>query len=80
MHEASPDKGSSMMTEGDAMDFRDILMDNMSEVSKLDIYLSQLVEKVKDAITWWWNHCGIFPRLSVMVLDYLSALGKYFSI
>jgi hypothetical protein len=70
-------EGSSMTTEGDAMDFGDIPMDNMSEVSELDNYLSQPVEKVKDAITWWWDHRVVFPRLSAMALDYLSAPGKY---
>jgi hypothetical protein len=59
----------------DLMDFGDIPMDNVAEVSELDTYLSQPVEKVRDAIAWWWDHRAVFPRLSSMALDYLSGPG-----
>ena len=59
----------------DLMDFGDIPMDNIAEVSELDTYLAQPVEKVRDVIAWWWDHRAVFPKLSSMALDYLSAPG-----
>jgi hypothetical protein len=62
----------------DFMDFGDIPMDNVAEVSELETYLAQPVEKVRDVISWWWDHRAAFPKLSVMALDYLSAPGVFF--
>ena len=59
----------------DSMDFGDIPMDNIAEVSELDTYLAQPIEKVRDVVTWWWDHRAVFPKLSLMALDYLSAPG-----
>ena len=57
------------------MDLFDIPMEAVPTVSELKVYLSQPIERVKDPIAWWWDHRAVFPRLSVMALDYLSAPG-----
>lgn len=59
-----------------AIDFFDIPMDDIQEVDELDEYLSQVIEKVKDPIAWWWDHRKVYPQLSAMALDYLSIPGK----
>ena len=42
---------------------------------ELDRYLSSDVEHVTDAIAWWHEHRGSFPRVSQMALDYLTIPG-----
>jgi hypothetical protein len=59
------------------MDLFDIPMESVPTVSELKVYLTQPIEKVKDPIAWWWDHRVVFPRLSVMALDYLSASGAF---
>ena len=49
----------------DVIDFFDI-MDGIQESDELDEYLSQAIEKVRDPITWWWNHQKVYPQLSSM--------------
>ena len=70
---------NSMQTElgddQDGIDFFDIPMDGIQETNGLDEYLSQAIEKVRDPITWWWDHQKVYPWLSAMVLDYLSIPG-----
>jgi hypothetical protein len=51
-----------MSTADDLMDFGVIPMDNITEVSKLDMYLAQPLEKVSDVIVWWWDHRAVFPK------------------
>jgi hAT family C-terminal dimerisation region len=70
---SEPQSASASSAADDLMDFGDLPMDNIAEVSKLDMYLAQPVEKVRDAIAWWWDHHVVFPKLSSMALDYLSA-------
>ncbi|KIK31665.1 hypothetical protein CY34DRAFT_102941, partial [Suillus luteus UH-Slu-Lm8-n1] len=43
---------------------------------EVDRYLSTDVECVDNAIAWWHEHCGSFPCLSHMALDYLTIPGK----
>ena len=62
------------------MDLFDIPMGTAGDVDELDVYLSQPVEKVRDVIQWWWDHCAVFPRLSVMALDFLSIPDKTCSV
>jgi len=59
----------------DGIDFFDIPMDGIQETNELDEYLSQAIEKVRDPITWWWDHQKVYPWLSAMALDYLSIPG-----
>jgi hypothetical protein len=58
------------------MDFFDIPMEGIKAPDKIDEYLSQAIERVRDLIAWWWDHRLMYPRLSVMALDYLSIPGK----
>jgi hypothetical protein len=44
---------------------------------ELDRYLASDVEYVADPISWWHNHCDIYPHLSRMALDYLSIPGTF---
>jgi hypothetical protein len=59
----------------DVIDFFNIPMDGIQETNELDEDLSQAIEKVRDSITWWWDHQKVYPQLSAMVLDYLSISG-----
>jgi hypothetical protein len=52
-------------------------MDGMEEVDELDEYLSLPIEKVRDPLVWWWDHCHTYPQLSAMAFDFLSAPGMY---
>jgi hypothetical protein len=61
----------------DVTNFFDIPMDGILEPDELDNYLSQAVEKVRDPITWWWDHQKVFPRLSTIAFDYLSIPGRF---
>ena len=56
-------------------DFRDIPMDSIEEVDKLDKYLLLPIEKVSNLIVWWWEHHHTYPCLSVMAFNFLSAPG-----
>jgi hypothetical protein len=53
-------------------DFRDISMDGIEEVNKLDKYLSLPIEKVSNLIVWQWEHRHTYPHLSAMAFDFLS--------
>ena len=70
---------NSMQTKSgddqDGIDFFDIPMDGIQETNELDEYSSQTIEKVRDPITWWWDHQKVYPWPSAMALDYLSILG-----
>lgn len=60
------------------IDFYDIPMDGIEELSELDEYLAQPIEKCRDpiaSIAWWWDHREVLPRLSAMAFDYLSIPG-----
>ena len=59
-------------------DFLDIPMDGLKEISELDDYLSQPIEKVTDPIKWWWDHRKVFPKLSGMAFDFLSVPGTFY--
>ena len=72
---AQPDEGAGPAVEQQFTDFFDIPMEAVPAVSELEVYLLQPIEKVKDPIAWWWDHQAVFPKLSVMALDYLSAPG-----
>ena len=69
---------SDAVTDDEAVDFYDIPMDGIAEPHELDDYLSQPIEKVRNPITWWWDHRHIFPKLSKMAFDYLSIPGMCF--
>jgi hAT family C-terminal dimerisation region len=71
---AQPDEGAGP-AEQQFTDLFDIPMEAVPAVSELEVYLLQPIEKVKDPIAWWWDHRVVFPKLSVMALDYLSAPG-----
>ena len=43
---------------------------------ELDEYPAVPVEKVKDPLEWWCNHQKVYPALSLMAFDYLSAPSK----
>ena len=48
-------------------------------VTELDNYLkSSQVKDVKDPLNWWYENCGLYPRLSCMARDYLMIPGKFF--
>jgi hAT family C-terminal dimerisation region len=51
-------------------------MDGVEEPHEIDVYLTSAVEKVKDPLMWWWDHRKVYPNLSIMALDYLSAPGE----
>lgn len=59
----------------DEFDFFNIPVDSVKEANELDDYLLQALEKVRDPISWWWEHCHVYPRLSAMAFDYLSIPG-----
>src|SRR5713101_5608691 len=40
------------------------------------MYLSHLVENVKDLLKWWFDNRQTYPNLSRMAEDYLSIPGK----
>ena len=44
--------------------------------SELDKYLDADPEHVTNALTWWYEHKHVYPRLHRMALDYLSIPGK----
>ena len=71
---AQPDNGSGL-AEQQLTDLFDIPMEAVPAMSELEVYLIQPIEKVKDPIAWWWDHRAVFPKLSAMALDYLSAPG-----
>jgi hypothetical protein len=52
-------------------------MDGIEEPHEINVYLTSTVEKVKDPLMWWWDHRKVYPNLSTMALDYLSAPGEY---
>ena len=56
-------------------DFSDIPMDGIEDLNELDEYLSLPIEWVSNPIRWWWEHCTIYPWLSSMAFDFLSAPG-----
>lgn len=70
--EPEPAKSTPTSSADEFTDFLDIQMDSIEAPNELDEYLSQPLEKVRDPIAWWWEHRVIYPRLSVMALDYLS--------
>jgi hAT family C-terminal dimerisation region len=72
---SEPQSASASSVADDLMDFGNLPMDNIVEVSELDMYLTQPVKKVRDAIAWWWDRRAVFPKLSSMALDYLSTPG-----
>ena len=48
-------------------------------MTELDNYLkSSRVKDVKDPLNWWYENCGLYPRLSCMARDYLMIPGKFF--
>ncbi|KAG6804893.1 hypothetical protein H0H92_001808, partial [Tricholoma furcatifolium] len=53
-------------------DFGDIPMADIDDLDKLDVYLSQLLERVSDPLRWWYDHRAQFPGLSTMAFDYFS--------
>jgi hypothetical protein len=55
-------------------------MDGLEEINELNDYLSQAIEKVSNPIAWWWDHHKVYPKLSVMAFDFLSAPGMFFAI
>jgi len=57
-------------------DFFDIPMEGINTPDEIDEYLGQAIEKVRDPIAWWWDHRLMYPKLSVMALDYLSIPGE----
>jgi hypothetical protein len=59
----------AMSSINNLMDFGDLPMDNITEVSELDTYLAQPVKKVCDAIAWWWDHWAVFLKILSMVLS-----------
>lgn len=62
------------------IDFFDIPMDGIQELSELDEYLAQPIEKCRDPIAWWWDHRDVLPRLSAMAFDYLSIPCMFFTL
>src|SRR5271163_4544707 len=44
-------------------------------IDELDEYLTLPIERVRDPLTWWWDHRHAYPQLSVMAFDFLSAPG-----
>ena len=59
----------------DFTDFLNVAMDATNNYNKLNEYLSQPLEKVRNPIAWWWKHQAMFPTLSAMAFDYLSTPG-----
>lgn len=57
----------------DFTDFLDIPLESLDEQSEIDNYFALPLEKVQDPIAWWWEHKALYPTLSAMALDYLSA-------
>lgn len=64
----------------DRIDFYDIPKDGIQELSELDECLAQPIEKCRDPIAWWWEHCEVLPRLSSMAFNYLSIPCMFFII
>jgi hypothetical protein len=58
-------------------DFADISLGKRSVRNKLDEFLAQPVEDVKDALGWWYKHRQVYPSLSRMARDYLSIPGEW---
>ena len=50
-------------------------MDGTEEANELDEYLSLLIERVCEPLSWWWDHHHMYPQLSHMAFDFLSAPG-----
>ena len=50
-------------------------MDDIQEKDELADYLSQPRENVLNPLVWWWDHRKMFPQLSKMAFDFLSAPG-----
>ena len=60
------------VADSNIVDLLDIPMDNVEAANELDEYLMQPLEKVRDPISWWWDHRALYPKLSKMAFDYLS--------
>jgi hypothetical protein len=58
-------------------DFLNIPMDGLEEINELNDYLSQAIEKASYPIAWWWDHRKVYPKLSAMAFDFLSAPGMF---
>ena len=58
-------------------DFGDISVEKTAhERNELEEYLKLPIEKVMDPLMWWYNNRNVYPCLSRMALDYLSAPRK----
>ena len=51
-------------------------MDSIKEVNELNEYLLSPIERVCNLIAWWWEHCHMYPQLSMIAFDFLSTPGK----
>ena len=60
------------VADSDIVDLLDIPMDDVEVANELDEYLMRPLEKVRDPISWWWDHRASYPKLSKMAFDYLS--------
>jgi hypothetical protein len=50
-------------------------MDGIKEADELNEYLSLPIERVHDPLAWWWDHHHMYPQMSAMAFDFLSAPG-----
>lgn len=56
--------------------FGDLSVATATRVSEIDDYLRLPVEKVSDPLKWWSDNRHVYPHLSGMARDYLSAPRK----
>ena len=56
--------------------FGDLSVTTATRISKIDDYLRLPVEKVTDPLKWWSDNHHVYPHLSAMAWDYLSAPRK----
>jgi len=75
---ATASHGPSQEKDDDSYsDFGDISVGKTAhERNELEEYLTLPVEKVMDPLMWWYDNQNVYPCLSRMALDYLSAPGK----
>jgi hypothetical protein len=62
--------------ESGFFDFANLSVTASSRASEMDDYLRSPVENVADPLIWWRNNRFVYPNLSRMALDFLSAPGE----
>jgi hypothetical protein len=75
-----PFQGDKPSKKNGFMAFGNLSVTSAARISEIDDYLRLPVEIVTDPLKWWCDNQHVYPGLSQMALDYLSAPGEYISL